>query len=82
MTVQVENIAPMWAQRMARSVDNEIQQVMWPFISRQTYLVSELTAAMAALYPWGVVFVSNGAGNRPIAVSNGTAFYYADGTAV
>lgn len=41
-----------------------------------------LTLPPAAQHEGTPLYVSNGAGNRFIAISNGTAWYYADGTAV
>ena len=60
-----------------RFIDSERQ-----FISPTPVLAASLTAAVAARYPWKLAIVSDGAGNRFVAVSNGTAWRYLDGTAV
>lgn len=74
--------APNWAHDFARTADAALQANSWPFISKTPYLVAELTATLAALYPFRFAIVSNGAGNKLVAISNGSAFYYLEGTAV
>ena len=72
----------MWGQRLARSVDENIAQEIWPFIAREPFTRAQLTAAMAAMYPYMLAFVSDGTGNHGMAQSVAGAFYYLDGTAV
>lgn len=78
--------APAWAHDLAKSVDGALDRNIWPWISRRTYTVTQLTgtpgATLAATYPFMLARVSNGAGNKYVAISNGVAFYYLEGTAV
>ena len=83
MRLTLDSDAPPWASAFARRIEAAIGDgATWPFISRQTYTVSQLTAALAVSAPWGMAIVSNGAGGRPLAISNGTIFVYLDGTTV
>jgi len=82
MKIKVDSAAPDWAQRAARSAESAIEGQIWPFISRQRYTVSQLTAAFAAANPWRMAIVKDGAANKFVAISNGTAFYYLEGSAV
>jgi len=74
--------APPWAFAFARSVDDEIRNNIWPFITRQPLRVAQLTAALAGQNAYKLVFVSDPPSNQYMAVSNGTAFFYLDGTPV
>lgn len=65
----------------ALTTERFIEDEIFPYVSRKIYTVSELTAEFAARYPYRKVIV-DGAGDRLEAMSNGTAFYYMDGTAV
>jgi len=71
-----------WSALTANAIQAAIDGVGPMFVSTKPFTVAQLTAAMATLFPWKLVFVSNGAGNKFVAVSNGTAFYYLEGTAV
>lgn len=74
--------APAWAFAFAKSVDDEITNNIWPYISRNPLNVAQLTASLAARFPWRVCFVSDPPANQYMAVSNGTQFFYLDGTPV
>lgn len=50
------------------------------FVSLTPFTVANKPAA--ADYPWKLIFLSDGAGNKFVAVSNGTAWHYLEGTAV
>lgn len=65
-----------------RATERAIDDQIFPYISRKVYVIAELTAAFAAQYPYRKVLISNGTSNRFEAISNGSAFYYPDGTAV
>lgn len=82
MTVRAPSNAPDWAFNLARDIQGEIDIARTMFISRTPFTVAELTAALAALHPWKLAIVSDGATNKFVAVSNGSAFYYMEGTAV
>jgi hypothetical protein len=72
--------APGWLQEFAREVEAwSAAQQRGP----QTLSAFSRTAMpLAADHPFALVAVADGAGNRHVAVSNGTAWYYLDGTAV
>lgn len=54
-------------------------RVMGPYPS---YTKAEVVALDAANYPRSIVYVSNGDGDRYFAGSNGTGWFYMDGTPV
>lgn len=72
--------APAWAQDFARAIDAALQSQLGPFVSLQPFTVA--AKPLAASFPWKLIFLSDGAANKFIAVSNGTAWYYLEGTAV
>lgn len=80
--MSVVPFAPMSMADFAKAVDREVDGAIWPYIAREPYTAAQLTAALAAQFPYMKAIVSNGTGNRLEAMSNGTAFYYLDGTAV
>ena len=82
MTIIAPVEAPRWGHDLAQSAQEEVDRAMWPYIQMKPLLVADLTAALAAKYPWRKAIVSDGAGNKYEAISNGTAFYYLEGTAV
>jgi len=73
--------APPWAFVFSKSIDSEISNSIWPWISKTPATVAQLTASLAAQYPFGLIFVSDPPADQYVAVSNGTAFFYLDGTA-
>lgn len=80
--LQVPSNAPPWAFALGKTIDQEIANNIWPWISRKPLTVAQLTAKLAGQYPYGMVFVSDPPSNQYVAVSNGGAFFYLDGTAV
>jgi hypothetical protein len=74
--------APRSTQALAEDVQHRIDDNRSLFISPKPFTVAQLTAGMATRFPWRIAIVSNGVGNKFLAISNGTAFYYMEGTAV
>ena len=74
--------APSWGIKLAQDTQQAIDALPRMFISAKPFVVADLTAAFAANFPWRLAIVSDGAANKFIAISNGTAFYYLEGTAV
>jgi hypothetical protein len=72
--------APLWAQDFARAIDQAVQSQLGPFVSLTPFTVANKPAA--ANFPWKLIFLSDGAANKFVAVSNGTAWYYLEGSAV
>jgi hypothetical protein len=72
--------APLWAQDFARAIDQAVQTQIGPFVSLRPFTVADKPAA--AKFPWKLIFLSDGAANKFVVVSNGTAWYYIEGTAV
>ena len=71
--------APDWAQRMGRDVSAAIESAISQPRPLPTFKVA--TKPAASKFRGCAIWLSDSAGNRQIAVSNGTAWYYADGTA-
>ncbi len=65
-----------------RDIEKFVEGQTGLFISLSTFTRSQLTAAVAARHPFRLALVSDGTSNRYLAISNGSAFYYPDGTAV
>ena len=80
--IQAPSNAPPWAFQFANQIQRALDLIGPVFISLQPFTVAQLTAAMASKNRWKLAFVSDGADNKFVAVSNGTAFYYLEGTAV
>ena len=80
--LNVPSNAPPWAFALGKNIDDAIGANIWPWISRTPLTVVQLTATLAAKFPFGLVFVSDPPANQYIAVSNATAFFYLDGTPV
>ena len=80
--MSVAQNAPSSLAQFAKSIDREIDGAIWPFISREPYTRSQLTAAMATQFPSMFALVSDGTSNRHVAQSDGSAFRYLDGNAV
>lgn len=82
MTISVPADASPQLRALVASIQTEIDMARSPFISQSPYTVAELTTGLAALNPWKLAVVTDGAANKYLAISNGTAFYYVQGTAV
>jgi len=80
--LNVPSNAPPWAFAFGKNIDDEIRNNIWPWIARGPLTVVQLTADLAAMFPYGLAFVSDPPANQYVAVSNGTAFFYLDGTPV
>ncbi|MDX2143022.1 MAG: hypothetical protein SFV19_06685 [Rhodospirillaceae bacterium] len=72
--------APSWLQGFAREIETWADARLRGPMSLTVY--SKTALPTAADYPFALVAVSDGAGGKYAAVSNGTAWYYLDGTAV
>lgn len=78
--INIPQEAPAWAQKLARDIDAEINRQM-----SSIYPLPEFTVANkppANNFRGCMIWLSDGAGNRQVATSSGTAWYYSDGTAV
>ena len=78
--IPLDSSAPQWAQVLARNIDKAIDANLVTFVRKLPYTVA--TVPSAASYPWKMIFLSDGAGSKFVAVSNGSAWYYLEGTAV
>jgi hypothetical protein len=72
--------APGWLQGFAREIETWTDARGRGPLALTAY--SKTALPSAADYPFALIAVSDGAGNRFAAVSNGSAWYYLDGTAV
>jgi hypothetical protein len=77
--ITVPATAPDWAQRFARDVQNEIERVASEPRPLPTFKVA--TKPAASKLRGCSIWLSDSAGNRQVATSNGTDWYYSDGTA-
>jgi hypothetical protein len=72
--------APAWAHGFARDVE------AWADAQRRgpqsLSVYSRLALPLAADHPFALIALSDGVGNKHAAISNGSAWYYLDGTAV
>ena len=78
--VTLDQNAPDWAQRLVKDLNNEFDAVLGLFVSKTAFLATAMPDATKNA--WKLAFVSNGAANKFVAVSNGVAWYYLQGTAV
>ena len=76
--IQVESSAPIWAQRLARDAQSEIDDSLGLFISRVPFTVATLPAADK--HTNKIALLSNG--TFWLAKSNGTDWLYPDMTTV
>lgn len=79
----IDATAPEWAKRFADDVNRDLEAVRGR--SRRPFRLPSFTVANmpdARDWPACIVFVSDGAGNKWLAASNGTSWRYADGSAV
>lgn len=63
-----------------RTAPTDLQDQIGPFVSLRPFTL--LNRPPPSKYPWKLIFLSDGAANKFVAVSNGTAWYYLEGTAV
>lgn len=81
MTVYIDQSAPFWAQQMERQINQDVLQAsLGPFMSRTPFTAASMPDATQNA--WKLAFVSDGAGDKFVAVSNGVAWYYLEGTPV
>lgn len=80
MNIPISGDAPPWAQQFAVQVGLAIEMAMTRPLP--VFTTTTMPSATDKKWLWRPVAVSNGAGNRWIAISNGAAWRYADGTAV
>lgn len=76
----IDRSAPTWAQRLVQSITQAIENV-W-VRPLPVFTTTTLPTATDARWLWRPVVVSNGAGNKWVAISNGTEWRYLEGTAV
>ncbi len=82
MTIKAPADATPSLRGLVEDIQREIDLARSPFISQSTYTVAELTTALAASFPWKMAVVTDGAASKFVAISNGTQFFYLQGTAV
>jgi hypothetical protein len=71
--------SPQFAHDLARSAQTAVDDIAQVFISNQAFTVATLPAASRFIYKMAIV--SDGAGNKFVVISNGTAWYYLEGSA-
>lgn len=80
MTLNVDRNAPGWAQQLVTDIEALIERRLSEPRPGVEFTVATLPPA--ADYRGVTVFVSDGAGNKLRATSDGSAWYYPEGTAV
>ena len=77
----VDQDAPRWAKEIVRQANQDIADAgLGPFVSRTPFLAASMPDATKNA--WKLAFISNGAADKYVAVSNGVAWFYLEGTAV
>lgn len=80
MNIPISDEAPEWAQIFAKAVGVAIEGALTRPLPVFTTLT--LPSATDKHWLWRPIVVSNGAGDRWVAISNGTTWRYLEGTAV
>jgi len=80
MTLSVGTKAAPWAYDLAKDIDQEIDNHIWPYVSKTA--IEKATLPPAANHVWQKFFLTDGASSKPEAISNGTNWVYPDGTSV
>lgn len=78
--IQLDASAPDWARRFAKDVEAYVTQKLSEPRPLPTFTVANKPPAN--LFRGCAIWLSDSAGNRQQAISNGSAWYYMDGTAV
>lgn len=81
MILTVDTQAPPYIFDLVRKLNILLTQAqLGAFVSMAPYTVA--AKPDATLFAWKLIFLSDGAGNKFVAVSDGTAWYYLEGTPV
>jgi|GEM_PF-2745622 hypothetical protein len=78
--INLDQTAPSWAHRFKQAIEIALEQ-LWTR-PLPVYTVATLPTPTDKKWLWRQIAVSDGAGNKFVAVCNGTAWYYLQGTAV
>lgn len=76
--IRIDGTAPLWAQQLVRSAQQEIDDSLSIFVSRTPFAIADLPAA--ADHTNKIALLSNG--TFWLAKSDGTTWYYPDNTSV
>jgi len=80
MTINIPLDSPPWLSGVINDTQNEIDERTLTLIGGKAFSISDLPDAATNRYK--MVFVSDGASNKPSVVSDGTVWRYQDGVAV
>ena len=80
MNVPIDGNAPQWAQDFAVAVGRTLEEALTRPL--EIFTLTTLPSATDKRWLWRPIVITNGAANKFIAISNGTAWYYTEGTAV
>jgi hypothetical protein len=80
MSIQLDMGAPEWAQRFKLAIEAAIEAAWTRPLP--IFTVATIPSATNKKWLWRPVVVTDGAGNKWVAISNGTAWRYLEGTAV
>ena len=80
MTITIPLAAPPWAAQLTDDIQNELEEKTVTRLGGKAYAIGDLPDP--AQFRHKQVFLSDGASNRPAAVSAGTRWRDRDGTAV
>lgn len=78
--ITLDRNAPDWAQVLVTQINQAIDE-SWTR-ALPLYTTTTLPSATDKTWLWRPIAVSDGAANKFVAISNGTAWYYLQGTAV
>lgn len=80
MTVSIDRMrSPEWANQMVSQVNRDLAAVTGPL---PVFTVATLPSPTDKKWLWRLIAISDGAANKWIATTNGTAWRYMEGTAV
>ena len=80
MIIPISGDAPEWAQVFANAIGAAIEEALTRRLP--VFTLATLPSATDKRFLWRPIAISNGASNKFVAISNGTAWYYMEGTAV
>lgn len=77
--ITLDQNAPSWAHDMLRQINAAFLAAPTPL---PVFTVATVPSATDKNWLWRPIAISDGAGNKFVAISNGTAWRYLEGTAV
>lgn len=80
MNIPISDEAPEWAQIFAKTLGATIEEALTRRLP--LFTLATLPSPTDKRWLWRLIAISDGAGNKFVATTNGTAWRYLEGTAV